>query len=238
MYIDFKDDKPETSLTLKKTNNKYGEGVFSIKKDLFLSMNGFEPWRCMADSDFMGRLYKNNKKFTYTKEISFYRRIHNDSLTQNPETGYASRLRAEYYNISKNKKNFGPLPKLVTSEFEPVTVSTIPVENNVSSEVFIPKIDNQKREILDKILTKNKKPIQIKHTIDYNKINKILNQKNTYNPNSSKEKPKIEKKNPVDRNKLIEMKKGSSREAINKNLPGKPNRRKDVQNIFSKKNRN
>ena len=58
-----------------KGRNEYGEGVFAIKKDLFLTMNGFEPWMCAADSDFMGRLYKRKPRILHTPDSLFKRRI-------------------------------------------------------------------------------------------------------------------------------------------------------------------
>ena len=71
-------------------SNLFGEGVFSIKKDLFLSMNGFEGWRTSADTDFMGRVYKKGSKTINTQEILFYRRLHQNSLTQSKQTGHGS----------------------------------------------------------------------------------------------------------------------------------------------------
>ena len=40
-------------------------------KKIFLAMNGFEGWKCAADSDFMGRLYKTGKKVLLSKDVLF-----------------------------------------------------------------------------------------------------------------------------------------------------------------------
>ena len=74
MYLDFNKDVKNVNKVIN-TTKTYGEGVFGVDKKLFLKMNGFEGWRCAADSDLMGRLYKNKVKLTHTKKIGFYRRI-------------------------------------------------------------------------------------------------------------------------------------------------------------------
>jgi hypothetical protein len=103
-------------------------------------MNGFEPCPVAADSDFMGRLYKNNIKFEYTNNVVFHRRVHPNSLTQKKETGLASPLRGKYYSSSKNKTNFGPLPQLVTSDFyEVFTEKEYNTNNDIEPTIEIPK---------------------------------------------------------------------------------------------------
>lgn len=88
-----------------KNKFEFGEGVFAIKKHLFLSMNGFEGWKVAADSDFMGRLYKTKIKILHTPHVLFHRRVHPNSLTVHPETGLASKLRGYYSLLSKKKTN-------------------------------------------------------------------------------------------------------------------------------------
>jgi hypothetical protein len=95
----------------------FGEGVFGIKKNIFLKFNGFEGWRCAADSDFMVRIQKNGVTFYWAKELLFYRRIHNKGLTTLPETNYGSKLRKRYIALTNSKTNFGPLDDLKTSTF-------------------------------------------------------------------------------------------------------------------------
>jgi hypothetical protein len=90
--------------------------------------NGFEDWRCAADSDFMTRLYKNGISPQKSENLHFYRRIHSKGLTSDPLTNYQSELRKEYITLSKNKKDFGPLPELKTCEF--VDILEFEVEDN------------------------------------------------------------------------------------------------------------
>jgi len=183
MYSDFT-NTPNYNIT---RSNTYGEGVFAIKKDLFLSMNGFEPWPVAADSDFMGRLYKNNKKFSYTNDVVFYRRVHPNSLTQRKETGLSSPLRGKYYSMSKRKSNFGPLQELVTSTFN--EVNTNKIYNTDPYIEITPKKD------ISAILTHPK-------TIDYDRINEILGKKPEQKvlPNQKPEKPQVQQNKPISRN--------------------------------------
>lgn len=161
MYSDFDNDKKNINLSKEKTDT-YGEGVFSIKKSLFLGMNGFEDWRCAADSDFMKRLYKNNKKFNYTDSILFYRRVHSNNLTNNPETNFSSELRAHYFSLSKNKTYFGPLPELITESYiEIYPKNYIYGSNSNSFQLSFNNAENEKLEIISKLTLKRQtiKPI-------------------------------------------------------------------------------
>lgn len=152
----------------------YGEGVFGIKKDLFLSMNGFEGWRCAADSDFMGRLYKLKRKIHLTNSVLFHRRIHNRSLTKDPSTGYASKLRGDYFRISKNKNYFGPLPDLATSDYSFLdknthTWSSDYIVENDSIIDNVNDIKQKKQQLVNSVFngTKNQSLIKQPKTIDY-----------------------------------------------------------------------
>lgn len=202
MYSDFTNE-PNYNIIRTKL---FGEGVFAIKKDLFLSMNGFEPWPVAADSEFMGRLYKNNKKLQYTNEVVFYRRIHPNSLTQSKQTGLTSPLRGKYFNMSKRKTNFGPLPKLVTSSYYEVdTIKTYNSNTNVDKVEFIPKKDLTKT-----ILTHSK-------TIDYDRINQLIknSQQNNIKPNPKIDPPKKVINKPISRNEIND-KKNSQRHSLAK----------------------
>ena len=222
MFSEFQDGKHFSTVT---KTNKYGEGVFSIKKSLFLQMNGFEPWRCAADSDFMGRLYKNNKKFTYTNSVVFYRRVHSSSLTQSPETSLWSKMRANYSKMSKSKKTYGPLPNLVTESFDLVYANGVLFKELIN---FVPN-DNKKEETLNKIFSSKKpKNTEVKE-INYNVINQVTQNKGVYIP---KKNIPIRENKPNDRNKLIELKKGENNKQIKELFKSKPNRRNNLPNIF------
>jgi len=117
-----------------------GEGVFTIKKEIFDYLNGFEPWMCGADSDFMGRLYKQKQySIRTTTRVNFYRRIHKNGLTSRPDTGMGSKLRAHYSFLSRSKKIAGPLDIMVTEQFTEIKNNVIfyskkTIENIIPSQ--------------------------------------------------------------------------------------------------------
>jgi len=101
-------------------NKIHAEGVFFIKKSYFNFLNGFEPWKCAADSEFHRRVVKNDIKTCYLNNIMFLRRIHDVSLTNKTETGYKSNVRWLYSKIIKEKQkslNYKPLPNLTIHTF-------------------------------------------------------------------------------------------------------------------------
>jgi glycosyltransferase involved in cell wall biosynthesis len=151
MYLDFNDDVKNVNKSLTYTNT-FGEGVFGVKKRLFLYFNGFEGWRCAADSDFMNRLYQNNAIMTKTNNIGFYRRVHSTSLTQDNSTSYSSILRSEYSKISNAKTYFGPLSELSIKPFTKVNISGESSPNIMINKQKIDKTTNTKKlEMLKKI---------------------------------------------------------------------------------------
>jgi hypothetical protein len=152
------DGEIKSTTDLTKQNKSYGEGVFAINKELFHSMNGFEGWRCAADSEFMGRLYHNDQRILHTRDICFYRRVHPNSLTQSEQTSYSSALRSEYSKIINDKKDFGSLDVMVVDNYT-VVDSIIYYQNELvkysnTLDDFTPirlKSNSQKLELLKKI---------------------------------------------------------------------------------------
>jgi glycosyltransferase involved in cell wall biosynthesis len=183
--------------------NTHGEGVFAIKKDLFISMNGFEPWMCAADSDFMGRLYKRNPAMIGSPSPLFSRRIHDNSLTTRKETGMRSVMRHQYVKISKNKKGNGNPNILHTRDF--ILIDDISFfsdfDNFLQSEMMLKKNNAQlsvlsvltkaPRKVIDKMLPKEKTTIEV----DYGAISHLLNKPHPMIP-----KPKVN--NQLPQNKL------------------------------------
>ena len=165
-YVDFNDGQ-EINIKSKK---HIGEGVFGIKKSVFDYMNGFEPWMCAADSDFMGRIYKNKNRIKYTNSINFYHRIHKNGLTSRTDTGMGSPLRAHYVKLSMNKKVAGPLEIMVTEPF--VTINGgLYIPQTRPSNIFRKKTENPINGLFEGrgVEIEN----QVKE-INYNKINDIV----------------------------------------------------------------
>lgn len=205
-----------------KRSKLFGEGVFSIKKDVFIHMNGFEPWICAADSDFMGRLYKTKTPILHTQDVMFYRRIHNSGLTSRPDTGFRSILRSKYARISKNKVGPGNPEKLHVREYKHISSISGPVEFTKNSEFVEPSQIN----IVGRLL-KNGEP---RKRIEPKQINyENVNKNQVVKENTSTKNNKLTPKNRQD---LINKKNTGLLSSTSKNMfNNKPNRRLDLPNI-------
>jgi len=204
--------------------SKYGEGVFGIKKNVFLTMNGFENWRVAADSDFMGRLYKMKPKILHTKDVMFKRRVHPESLTNRKDTGMSSALRANYARISKQKKGHGNPNELSVFPFSKIDLVFFKTERKKEEEVISHSIKNQKliSDVFNKIPKKiNTEPENIKkqRVVSDNPLFNLL-----------KNKEKVTEVNRVtEQRKNIEQIKQKTKRQINEEFnPPKPNRRLDL----------
>lgn len=202
MYLDFQKSVNNIDKDIK-ISNTYGEGVFAINKEFFLNLNGFEGWRCAADSDLMGRLYKNKIKLKFTTSIGFYRRVHVNSLTQKPETNMFSPIRRKYASLSKQKKYHGPLDELITEPYIELSVELLNIQNFES-------ISELKNDIVN---DKTNQPIQ---NINYNEVVNLTKPKKLI--------PLPSQNTPVNRNDLFEIKKGTLAE-LNRDLFPKRRRR-------------
>lgn len=157
MYHNFYGTINESDPKYKKSSGLWGEGVFGIKRDYFLSFNGFEGWRCAADSDFMARIQKNGVKLTLSKEMLFHRRIHNKGLTSDSKTNYGSSLRKHYVELSRQKTNFGALDELATSEYvllyNKLDFTNVTIKNELIRKET-PKLDNKPNTQVNEALKK------------------------------------------------------------------------------------
>jgi len=80
-------------------------GIIFFKKSVIDNIaGGYKPWVCAADTELIKRL-DNKVKISEIKEKLFYRRIHDNSLTNRLDTGYNSSIRLEYTNQIKSYYN-------------------------------------------------------------------------------------------------------------------------------------
>lgn len=182
-YVEFKDGEKRDP------NGKriYEGGVFTIKKQIFDHLNGFEPWKCEADSEFVTRLFKNNYKGIMSNNLDFYRRLHKKGLTSRPETGYNSKLRMSYKKQYLEKTNFGPLIEKKTAKF--IIINPGKYETNVEPVNFVEKRDNVLGGFLNRQVN-----IDVKE-IDYGKVNEV-----TQNRELQKEKTHSRPERPINEN--------------------------------------
>lgn len=89
------------------TGHKMNDAVIAIKKNVFNSLNGFEPWRCAADTEFANRLVYNNIKYKELSGVSYYRRLHGENLTMRKDTGHNSPIRNSYIQLISKKQQSG-----------------------------------------------------------------------------------------------------------------------------------
>jgi hypothetical protein len=197
-FVNFKDYKGNRNFG--NDGAMYGEGVFGIKKEIFLNMNGFEGWKVAADSDFMGRIYKFNKRISLTPDVLFHRRIHNKSLTRRKDTGYASQMRGDYFRISKNKKGGVVLDEMKKGDYQALDLITNTLSQSVT-QIQTEKINlerelkEKKHKLLESIfsdkprkITENKQP----KTINYSQVNKTTNHQTSSVLNNALKKAKLE----------------------------------------------
>jgi glycosyltransferase involved in cell wall biosynthesis len=175
-YTNFKVINDEK--VFEKNPRRWGEGVFAIKKEIFLGLNGFEGWRVAADSDFIGRLYRNRAKFWNTSQVLFKRRVHSESLTMASETGFNSEIRSQYARLSREKNTFGPLPNLAVGYYDELVFDKSKVMNlkdlmkeNIDLDE---KVYKERKKIISNILNNENIKPKLTHNnqIDYNQINK------------------------------------------------------------------
>jgi hypothetical protein len=150
-------------------------GVFAIKKEIFNSLNGFEPWMCEGDSEFILRLTKNRYKIKISNKIDFYRRIHNNGLTSRVDTGLNSKLRNTYRQIYINKSSYGPLPKKITENFTVLNEGSYNVKKNLAEET--------KQKSINPLGGLFSRPqVEETKTIDYGKVNDTQKNRNVQRP--------------------------------------------------------
>ena len=82
--------------------NKMNDAVIAIKRPVFNKLNGFQPWRCAADTEFAYRLEYNKLKVKQLDCLAYHRRLHGANLTLAKETGHGSPIRSQYVNLIAN----------------------------------------------------------------------------------------------------------------------------------------
>jgi hypothetical protein len=81
-------------------------GSFAIKKNTFIELGGFYPWRIAADTEFKNRCERLNIPTEIIEDCLMYYRIQGEEnqLTRNNFSGYGSKLRTMYEKIIMDNK--------------------------------------------------------------------------------------------------------------------------------------
>ena len=170
-YINFTNPSEIT----KNKSKAFEGGVFAIRKEIFNNLNGFEPWMCEGDSEFILRLVKNRYKIKISNKIDFYRRIHSNGLTSRKDTGLNSKLRHDYRKIYINKQNYGALPKKVTEKFLVLKEGSYNTKEIVKTETKTKSVNP-----LGGLFSRPQ--VEETKTIDYGKVNDIQKNRNVQRP--------------------------------------------------------
>jgi glycosyltransferase involved in cell wall biosynthesis len=104
-FYNFYDGKDYKDIENLQISPIFSHGVFLIKKDKLLSMNGFFGWKMGADAEFDERCAGNGHNIAKLDIPIYYRRYHDFNLTRRSETGINSPLRHKYSNIILQRRN-------------------------------------------------------------------------------------------------------------------------------------
>jgi len=116
-FVRFKYENFDLNGVHKSKIGLFAEGVIGINKKTFLSLNGYYPWKCAADTELRERAFSKNIKIYRFHVILFHRRLHPLSLTHNNETSFNSSLRMEYIKLIKHYQNVNyPNPEILHKE--------------------------------------------------------------------------------------------------------------------------
>lgn len=131
---------------------KFAHGVTLQKSWVFDKFGGYQPWRCSADDEYRERL-KKFVNMAYIPKILFKRRIHEESLTQAPETstknlvkGGERDIRMRYIASMSIKKEKDAKIKCVTGEFHGVLKKECEIVKAELRDFRIAQIDKRIEE--------------------------------------------------------------------------------------------
>lgn len=109
-------------------NNTFGKdeewawGVFGLSKQTFENVGYFQNWVCSADYEFISRANFMGSGSKGTFDITFHRRIHNESLTNKTSTNFSSEIRKKYQStvVSNIENKVWEKPEFKKVEFKKI----------------------------------------------------------------------------------------------------------------------
>lgn len=105
-FLDGTDYKDSNNLTY----SQGPWGCFGLKKDKFLKVNGFQPWRCNGDDEFTKRFLHYGYSIKFIDEAGYYYRVRDNSLSRDKTTKKGSIIRSSYVKIMEENTNNNSWP--------------------------------------------------------------------------------------------------------------------------------
>lgn len=127
--------------TSSKNHTMTAHGTIYIKKSVFMKYGGFRPWPCAADTELHCRLRKVEKTKDIP-EILMFRRIHDDSLTRNPDTGMKTARRKKYQRLINELNIQKPSDAIISCVTNTYTeVKPLVSANETDQDEYIKKLE-------------------------------------------------------------------------------------------------
>jgi len=89
-------------------------GTIIFSRNIFLSLNGFEIWRCGADSDLVDRFKRNGLSIYNSNKVTILRRIHDHNLINSEKYGIKSKYRKNIQKLIRERKDTTIITRTVT----------------------------------------------------------------------------------------------------------------------------
>jgi len=80
------------------------DGVIIFNKSDFMLINGYEGWRCAADSDLKNRFNIMGLKCKHSENVTYLRRLHSDSITNSKNHGFNTAYRLRLKSIINDRQ--------------------------------------------------------------------------------------------------------------------------------------
>ena len=111
-------------------------GTIYIRKSVFMKYGGFRPWPCAADTEIHCRLRKIEKTRDIP-DILMLRRVHDDSLTRNKETGMKTERRKKFQQLINELNIKKPSDAVIDMVTNTYTEVLSPLTELVDQDAYI-----------------------------------------------------------------------------------------------------
>ena len=101
-------------------NSGWACGSHALSKKIFNKYGGYQAWRCAADYDFLTRMQGIVK--TKHLNLTYLRRVHENSLEFSEETNMKSKIREEYHKYIKNETKKHRIIKCIKSTYKEISL--------------------------------------------------------------------------------------------------------------------